>query len=90
MATLLPAVNVSPLIRFGRWTALISGIMWGIHRHRVNTKKENAYQEYEAKQKVVRDAKAAIEKKRAVREEMLYLAKESGVKIPADFEERFG
>lgn len=85
MATLLPPVRVSPLIRFGRWSFLLTGVLWGIHRQRKNSKTEAAWQEYDAKQKVIRDAKHAEEKARLNREELIYLAKETGTPIPAGF-----
>uniref|UniRef100_T1IW48 ATP synthase F(0) complex subunit e, mitochondrial n=1 Tax=Strigamia maritima TaxID=126957 RepID=T1IW48_STRMM len=89
MAALPAPVRVSPLIKASRWSFLVLGIMWGASRHRSITKKEISIREYEAKQKVIRDAQKAVEKNRANRSEMLYMAKESGVKIPADFDQRY-
>ncbi|XP_057371471.1 ATP synthase subunit e, mitochondrial-like [Daphnia carinata] len=84
MAALAP-VQVSPLIRFGRYSALLLGIMWGGHRFRVNKANEDAWRVEEAERKVVRDAQKAEEKLRLNREELLYLANQAGVKVPPNF-----
>ncbi|KAI9564640.1 hypothetical protein GHT06_008381 [Daphnia sinensis] len=84
MAALAP-VQVSPLIKFGRYSALLLGIMWGSHRFRVNKAKEDAWRVEEAERKVVRDAQKAEEKLRLNREELLYLANQAGVKVPPNF-----
>uniref|UniRef100_A0A4D5R9K9 ATP synthase F(0) complex subunit e, mitochondrial n=1 Tax=Scolopendra viridis TaxID=118503 RepID=A0A4D5R9K9_SCOVI len=89
MSTLAPPVRVSPLIKASRWSFLLLGIMWGASRKRSLTKKEIEIREYEAKQKVIRDAQKAVEKQRNNRVEMLYLAKEAGTPIPADFDKNF-
>ncbi|XP_065157673.1 ATP synthase subunit e, mitochondrial [Atheta coriaria] len=70
MSALPAPVNVSPLIRFGRWGMLSAGIMWGMFHHNRLSKKETAFREVEAKQKVARDAKLAAEKKAASDKEM--------------------
>ncbi|GFG36822.1 hypothetical protein Cfor_09706, partial [Coptotermes formosanus] len=46
------------------WSFLAVGITWGAVRHRSLSKKEAALREIELKQKAVRDAKLAEEKKR--------------------------
>ncbi|XP_072941304.1 ATP synthase subunit e, mitochondrial [Epargyreus clarus] len=57
-----PPVRVSPLIRFGRWSFLGAGIMYGaFHQNRLS-KKEAKLREIEAKEKVIRDEKLAKEK----------------------------
>ncbi|TMW46282.1 hypothetical protein DOY81_008639 [Sarcophaga bullata] len=57
-------VRVSPLIKFGRWSLLVTGIAYGaFHQNRLS-KKEEKVREIEAQQKVIRDAKLAEEKKR--------------------------
>jgi len=62
MASLPAPVNVSPVIRFGRWSLLLTGVAYGAFHHSRLSKKEAAIREIEAKQKVVRDAQLAIEK----------------------------
>ncbi|XP_053945710.1 ATP synthase subunit e, mitochondrial [Anastrepha obliqua] len=63
-------VRVSPLIKFGRWSLLVVGIGYGaFHQNRLS-KKEEKVRIIEAQQKVVRDAKLAEEKKRAVEAEI--------------------
>ncbi|XP_076364340.1 ATP synthase, subunit E [Tachypleus tridentatus] len=89
MTELAPPVRVSPFIRACRWGALTAGVLWGMTRYRSLSKKENALREYEEKQRVILEARRAEEKKRANKEELLYLAKESGVPIPPNFEEQF-
>jgi len=90
MAAALPApVRVSPFIKLCRYSALGLGIFWGASRHRSISKKELAYREYESKQKVIRDARNAEEKKRLNKEELLYLARETGTPVPADFHTKF-
>ncbi|KAK4020665.1 ATP synthase subunit e, mitochondrial [Daphnia magna] len=84
MAALAP-VQVSPLIKFGRYSALLLGIMWGSHRFRVNKAAEDSWRAEEAERKVIRDAQKAEEKLRFNREELLYLAKQAGVKVPPNF-----
>ncbi|CAK1587899.1 unnamed protein product [Parnassius mnemosyne] len=57
-----PPVRVSPLIRFGRWSFLTAGILYGaFHQNRLS-KKEAKIREIEAKEKVIRDAKLKEEK----------------------------
>ncbi|THK32863.1 ATP synthase subunit e, mitochondrial [Diachasma alloeum] len=66
-------VRVSPLIKFGRWGMLVSGILYGaFHQNRLS-KKETAWREVEAKKKVIRDKQLAEEKKRASAAEMASL-----------------
>ncbi|CAG9132993.1 unnamed protein product [Plutella xylostella] len=65
-----PPVRVSPLIRFGRWSFLTVGVLYGaFHQNRLS-KKETKIREIEAKEKVVRDAKLKEEKARAAAAEM--------------------
>ncbi|KAG6462131.1 ATP synthase subunit e, mitochondrial [Manduca sexta] len=65
-----PPVRVSPLIRFGRWSFLTAGILYGaFHQNRLS-KKEAKIREIEAKEKVVRDAKLKEEKAIAAAAEM--------------------
>ncbi|XP_068241910.1 ATP synthase subunit e, mitochondrial [Palaemon carinicauda] len=85
MATLGAAVRVSPLIKFGRWTALITGILYGSSHFKTLSAKEAIIREEEAKQAVIREKQLAEEKAVLNRAELLVLAKEAGVKVPADF-----
>ncbi|KAJ8705774.1 hypothetical protein PYW08_012820 [Mythimna loreyi] len=57
-----PPVRVSPLIRFGRWSFLATGILYGaFHQNRLS-KREEKLREIEAKEKIVRDEKLKKEK----------------------------
>ncbi|CAH0553207.1 unnamed protein product [Brassicogethes aeneus] len=63
-------VRVSPLIKFGRWSFLGVGVMYGaFHQNRLS-KKETAFREIDNKRKAERDAKLAIEKKVAADREI--------------------
>ncbi|XP_046650502.1 ATP synthase subunit e, mitochondrial-like [Daphnia pulicaria] len=84
MAALAP-VQVSPLIKFGRWSALLLGFMWGSHRYSTLKASETAWRIEEAERKIVKDAHKATEKTRLNREELLYLADQAGVKVPPNF-----
>ncbi|CAH4034340.1 ATP synthase subunit e, mitochondrial [Pieris brassicae] len=65
-----PPVRVSPLIRFGRWSFLTAGILYGaFHQNRLS-KKETKIREIEAKEKVIRDEKMKKEKAIASAAEM--------------------
>merc|ERR1712212_101901 len=75
----------SALIKLSRYTMLVAGIMWGRHRYNVNKATEDAFREREKIEKPIRDAAAAKEKERINRETMLDLAKDCGVKVPANF-----
>ncbi|XP_028037522.1 ATP synthase subunit e, mitochondrial [Bombyx mandarina] len=58
-------VRISPLIKFGRWSFLTVGVLYGaFHQNRLS-KKEAKLREIEAKEKVIRDAKLKEEKERA-------------------------
>ncbi|XP_026486435.1 ATP synthase subunit e, mitochondrial [Vanessa tameamea] len=65
-----PPVKVSPLIRFGRWSFLTAGILYGAFHQSRLSKKETKLREIEAKEKVIRDAKMKEEKARAAAAEM--------------------
>nr|ADO33016.1 H+ transporting ATP synthase subunit e [Biston betularia] len=65
-----PPVRVSPLIRFGRWSFLTAGILYGAFHNSRLSKKETKFREIEAKEKVIRDAKIAEEKKIAAAAEL--------------------
>jgi len=86
MATYLAQpLRVSPLIRVGRWSLLGLGIMYGFTRNRSLAKKEEKLRVIEEREKPIRDAAQAKEKQRLNREELLYLAKETGTPIPPNF-----
>ncbi|XP_021953957.1 ATP synthase subunit e, mitochondrial [Folsomia candida] len=85
-ATALPApIRPSSLIKVGRWSLLALGIMYGISRQSSLVKKETKLREIEAIEGPAREAKKAAEKARLNREELLYLAKETGTPIPPNF-----
>ncbi|XP_019865667.1 ATP synthase subunit e, mitochondrial [Aethina tumida] len=70
MADLPAPVRVSPLIKFGRWSFLTVGVLYGaFHQNRLS-KKEAAFREVESKRKAERDAKLAAEKKAAADKEI--------------------
>jgi len=73
MSTLPAPVNVSPLIRFGRYSLLGLGIMYGMFHQSRLAKREVGIREVEAKQKAIRDEKLAIEKKLAADREIAEL-----------------
>ncbi|KAI5634116.1 ATP synthase E chain domain-containing protein [Phthorimaea operculella] len=65
-----PPVRVSPLIRFGRWSFLGAGILYGAFHQSRLSKKEAKLREIEAKEKVVRDEKLKAEKAAAAAAEI--------------------
>ncbi|XP_053645267.1 ATP synthase subunit e, mitochondrial [Cherax quadricarinatus] len=85
MATLAPPVRVSPLIKFGRWAALLTGIIYGRSHFKSLSAKEAILREEEAKHAVIRNAQLAEEKNRLNRGEMIYLAEQAGVPVPPNF-----
>ncbi|CAM1329697.1 Uncharacterised protein g10092 [Pycnogonum litorale] len=90
MAEALPSpVRVSPFIKFCRWGALTAGVIWGVHRYRVLSKKETAFREIEAKRQVELTKHQEIKKLRDTRVELLQLAKDTGVPIPEDFDKQY-
>ena len=77
--------RISPLIKLSRWTLLGAGILWGAHRYRVNKNKEDELRAYNARMKPVWDAEKAMKAAKENREQMIYLAKETGVEVPPNF-----
>ncbi|XP_034235245.1 ATP synthase subunit e, mitochondrial [Thrips palmi] len=74
-------VNVSPLIRFSRWTLLIAGISYGAIRHSRLTVKETKLRE-EARLEAIRMAPILkAEKERLQKAEMADLEKTIGSKL---------
>ncbi|XP_071529988.1 ATP synthase subunit e, mitochondrial [Panulirus ornatus] len=85
MASLAAPVRVSPLIKFGRWAALLTGIIYGRSHFKTLSAKETVIREEETKQAVIRNAQLAEEKAKYNRIEMIELAGQAGVKVPPDF-----
>jgi F-type H+-transporting ATPase subunit e len=79
MATLPAPRNVSPLIRFGRWSFLLTGIAYGHFHYKYLQRKEVGIQARENKIREKRDARLAEERARSTQIEMDGLAKEAGV-----------
>ncbi|XP_071090639.1 ATP synthase subunit e, mitochondrial-like [Haliotis cracherodii] len=79
MATLGAPKSISPLIRFGRYAALITGVIYGSSRLNRLSAKEVVIQEQEDKLRVIREAKLKAEKIQAEKVEMAMLAKEAGI-----------
>ncbi|OAD52089.1 hypothetical protein WN48_03044 [Eufriesea mexicana] len=61
-ATVKP-LNVSPVIKFFRWTFLLSGIVYGLYFQKKFSKRENALREQEERERPMKEAKLAAEKK---------------------------
>ncbi|XP_060844358.1 ATP synthase subunit e, mitochondrial [Rhopalosiphum padi] len=57
-------VNVSPLIRFGRWSFLLLGVTYGATRHSYLQKKEDRTKESRHQKIAEREAKIAADKKK--------------------------
>ncbi|CAL1279717.1 unnamed protein product [Larinioides sclopetarius] len=84
-AELSPPLRVSPFIRACRYGALATGLVYGALRFKYLKRKETKRRDFESKQKAILDAKKAEEAKVNQRNEMLYLAKECGIKPPEGF-----
>merc|ERR1712018_178686 len=80
-----PALKPSALIRTARWSLLLVGIWYGNRRYNQLLKQEDELRAYNAKMKPIWDAEKAEKLAKLNRENMLALAKEVGVKPPADF-----
>lgn len=50
-------------LQFSRWSLLLTGVLYGAYHQRRLSRKENARREQELKDKPMRDAKLAAEKK---------------------------
>ena len=77
--------RISPLIKLSRWTLLTAGIFWGAHRWKVNKAKEDEVRAYNTRMQPVWDAEKAMQQAKQNREQLIYLAKETGVEVPKDF-----
>ena len=64
---------------------LTIGIWWGHKRYQINKAREDEIRDYNLKMKPVWDAEKVAKNAVANREQHLYLAKETGVKVPANF-----
>lgn len=51
-------------MQFCRWSLLLTGVVYGIYHQKRLSKRENALREQELKEKPIKDAKIAAEKKR--------------------------
>ncbi|KAF6199024.1 hypothetical protein GE061_007047 [Apolygus lucorum] len=74
-APLLAPVRVSPLIKFGRWSLLLTGIAYGSFWQSRYEKRELAMKDVKLAEKAARDARIAAEKKAAAAVEMAELEK---------------
>ncbi|KAI6187037.1 ATP synthase subunit e, mitochondrial [Aphelenchoides besseyi] len=73
-AVVLPEpINVSPLIRFSRWTALGLGIVWGAYRLRQIKEYHADIRDWQHEKEVAAKEEAAKKKKWASKDEMRYL-----------------
>merc|ERR1712141_238308 len=79
------AVRPSALIKTARWSLLLVGVWYGARRYNQLLKQEDEIRAYNAKMNPIWDAEKAEKAAKANRENMLQLAKEVGVKVPADF-----
>uniref|UniRef100_U5EMT0 ATP synthase F(0) complex subunit e, mitochondrial n=1 Tax=Corethrella appendiculata TaxID=1370023 RepID=U5EMT0_9DIPT len=68
MVELGTPLRVSPLIKFGRWSFLAVGVLYGAYHQQRLEKREVGIREIEARQKEIRDRKLAEEKKRNAEE----------------------
>ncbi|CAL7938542.1 unnamed protein product [Xylocopa violacea] len=73
-------LQVSPVIKFARWSLLIVGILYGAYHQRRLSRIENARREQELKEKPMRDAKLAAEKKKRQEAETKLLNELLGIK----------
>lgn len=86
MAVALPEpINVSPLIRFGRWAALGLGVVWGFVRLRQISAYHADIREWEHEKAVAAAKDKAKKKEWASKDELRYLMK-VGV-LPEGYEE---
>ncbi|KAG8263622.1 drug metabolic process [Homalodisca vitripennis] len=65
-----PPVDVSPLIRFGRWSFLLAGIAYGAFWQSRYTNYELSVKDQKLKEKAERDARIAAEKKMKAEKEI--------------------
>ncbi|KAL5022426.1 hypothetical protein ScPMuIL_001581 [Solemya velum] len=80
MASLAAPKAISPAIRFGRYAALLTGMLYGYTRLGSLTAKEKVIQEHENKIKAARAIQQAEDRARKTNVEMQSLAGEMGIK----------
>jgi len=68
-------INVSPLIRFSRWTALGLGVLWGAYRLCKIREYHADIRQWEHEKAVAAAEEAAKKKKWLAKDEMRYLMK---------------
>ncbi|CAG5122494.1 unnamed protein product [Candidula unifasciata] len=74
-----PKSNISPLIRFARWTALFTGIVYGVTRYNYLYRREVEIQKHENEIRERHRIKMEQLRKQNEEAEMLALGKEAGV-----------
>ncbi|KAK5650299.1 hypothetical protein RI129_001328 [Pyrocoelia pectoralis] len=79
MADLAAPVRVSPLIKFGRWGLLTTGILYGLFHQSRLSKREAALREIDEKQRPAREAKIAEERKIVADRELKELERAAGI-----------
>ncbi|CAG2100998.1 unnamed protein product [Medioppia subpectinata] len=82
-------VKVSPLIRFCRWSLLITGIAYGLQHNRTLTKREKEHRIQLRQKKIIWDEEQRLNKLKENRVGMLYLAKATNTKIPDNFDQMY-
>ncbi|KAI2810706.1 hypothetical protein RDWZM_002385 [Blomia tropicalis] len=82
-------VRVSPFIRFCRWGLLFAGIAYGMKRQRTLEQRETAHRANLRAQKVIWDEEQKKIATQRTREQLLQLAKDVNVPIPADFDTQY-
>lgn len=75
----VPPKVVSPFIKFCRYTALFSGLIYGRSRYNSLVAKEKIIQEEENRIRAIRDARLKAENDAAVKVEMNNLAQDFGM-----------
>ncbi|XP_044736308.1 ATP synthase subunit e, mitochondrial [Chrysoperla carnea] len=81
MSALPAPVNVHPVIKFGRWSLLIAGIIYGAANHSRFSRKEANLRAEEEKHRVAKEAKLAAEKEARAKQEIADLAALAGGKL---------
>ena len=64
---------MSPVIKFARWSLLLTGVLYGAYHHRRFSKKEDALREKALREKPERDARLAEERRLALEAEKKWL-----------------
>ncbi|XP_054167013.1 ATP synthase subunit e, mitochondrial-like [Oppia nitens] len=82
-------VNVSPFLRFCRWSLLLAGVAYGLRHNQTLAKREREHRIQLREKKKIWDEEQRIIKLKANRDEMLYLAEETKTPIPANFDQMY-